>query len=193
MLIARRIADDGPEIILPGFERQMPQGGIDAPEDPFEAARRELREETGVASTASLGEISDRLSCDVPPYAGPPHRLARFRGQRRRRYALRFTGDDAEIDLRAAAAPEFDAWRWERLDRLSDLVVPFKRAVYLRVAAEFRRLPTRSNRTRPLRPDRPGPRLRTPPFWSSLIALFPDRSPGACHDIGKATRRTPQA
>ena len=99
----------------------------------FEAARRELREETGVASTAYLGEISDRLTCDVPPYAGPPHRLARFRGRRRRRYALRFTGDDAEIDLRAAAAPEFDAWRRERLDRLSDLVVPFTRAVYLRV------------------------------------------------------------
>ena len=34
---------------------------------------------------------------------------------------------------------EFDAWRWERLDRVADLVVPFRREVYLAVAREFAR------------------------------------------------------
>ena len=34
VLIGRRFRDDGPEIILPGLEWQMPQGGIDTDEDP---------------------------------------------------------------------------------------------------------------------------------------------------------------
>jgi putative (di)nucleoside polyphosphate hydrolase len=56
MLIARRLRDDGPEIILPGLEWQMPQGGIDPDEDPRVAAFRELLEETGIRSAAYLGE-----------------------------------------------------------------------------------------------------------------------------------------
>ena len=48
VLIGRRFRDDGPEIILPGLEWQMPQGGIDADEDPRDAVMRELWEETGV-------------------------------------------------------------------------------------------------------------------------------------------------
>ena len=52
MLIARRFKDDGPEIILPGLEWQMPQGGIDANEDPRPAAQRELYEETGVTRSS---------------------------------------------------------------------------------------------------------------------------------------------
>ena len=60
VLIGRRFRDDGPEIILPGLEWQMPQGGIDADEDPREAVMRELWEETGVMSA----ELSrrDRLA-----------------------------------------------------------------------------------------------------------------------------------
>jgi 8-oxo-dGTP pyrophosphatase MutT (NUDIX family) len=56
VLIGRRFRDDGPEIILPGLEWQMPQGGIDAEENPREAVMRELWEETGVASAVYLGE-----------------------------------------------------------------------------------------------------------------------------------------
>jgi putative (di)nucleoside polyphosphate hydrolase len=140
VMIARRLRNDGPEIILPGFEWQMPQGGIDAGEEPYRAARRELQEETGVTSVDYLGETIDWLTYDFPPYDGPPHRLARFRGQRQKWFALLFTGGDCEIDLastRGAAEPEFDCWRWERLDRVADLVVPFKRDIYRRVAQEF--------------------------------------------------------
>src|SRR3569833_4727830 len=90
VLIGRRFRDDGPEIILPGLERQMPQGGIDADEDPRTAVMRELWEETGAVSAAYLGE-TDWMTYDFPPFAGPlSHRLAKFRGQRLKWFALRY-------------------------------------------------------------------------------------------------------
>src|SRR5918992_3440877 len=78
VLIARRFQDDGPEIILPGHEWQMPQGGIDPDEDPRKAAFRELWEETGVVSAEYLAE-TDWLTYEFPPYDGPPHRLGIYR------------------------------------------------------------------------------------------------------------------
>jgi putative (di)nucleoside polyphosphate hydrolase len=140
VLIGRRFRDDGPEIILPGLEWQMPQGGIDADEDPRAAVTRELWEETGVANATYLGE-TDWLTYDFPPFAGPQsHRLAKFRGQRQKWFALRFTGHDDEVDPltpRNNQPPEFDQWRWEQLDRVADLVVPFRREVYRTVAQSF--------------------------------------------------------
>jgi putative (di)nucleoside polyphosphate hydrolase len=139
VLIARRFRDDGPEIIYPGLEWQMPQGGIDANEDPRETMMRELWEETGITRADYLGETG-WMTYDFPPYDGPPHRLSVFRGQRQKWFALRFTGLDGEVDLlspRNGQPPEFDQWRWERLDRVAELVVPFRRAVYATVAVEF--------------------------------------------------------
>jgi putative (di)nucleoside polyphosphate hydrolase len=140
VLIAQRLKDDGPEIILPGHDWQMPQGGIDGDEDPQAAARRELHEETRVTSARYLGETAGWLSYDFPAYGGPAVNLSRFRGQRQKWFAFAFTGADSEIELTAAHVdeePEFGAWRWERLARLPELVVPFKRAVYEQVATEF--------------------------------------------------------
>ena len=140
VLIGHRFKGDGPEIILPGLDWQMPQGGVDAGENLRDAAMRELWEETSVVSARYLGE-TDWLTYEFPPYDGPQtHRLAKFRGQRQKWFAVRFTGKDDEIDPltpRNGQPAEFDAWRWERLDRVADIVVPFRRDVYCAVAQEF--------------------------------------------------------
>jgi putative (di)nucleoside polyphosphate hydrolase len=139
VLIGRRFRDDGPEIILPGLEWQMPQGGVDEGEDHRAAAFRELWEETSVRNADYLGE-TDWLTYEFPSYGGPPHRLSKFRGQQQKWFALRFTGSEEEIDPltpRNDQPAEFDGWRWERLDRVADLVVPFRRDVYRAVAASF--------------------------------------------------------
>ena len=140
VLIGRRFRDDGPEVVLPGLEWQMPQGGIDAGEDPHAAVMRELWEETGATDADYLDE-TDWLTYEFPDYVGPAsHRLAKFRGQRQKWFALRFTGRDADIDLlqpRNGQPAEFDQWRWEQLDRVADLVVPFRRDVYRTVAMRF--------------------------------------------------------
>jgi putative (di)nucleoside polyphosphate hydrolase len=142
VLIARRFQDDGPEVIYPGLEWQMPQGGIDPDEEERPAAQRELFEETGVTSIKYLGETADWMTYDFPPYDGPPHRLAVFRGQRQKWFAFRFLGNDSEVtvtQVRNNQPIEFDAWRWEPLANVASLVVPFRREIYRRVAMEFGR------------------------------------------------------
>lgn len=140
VLIARRLRDDGPEIIVPGCEWQMPQGGIDPHEDPQIAALRELWEETSVRNVSVLGCMYPAMTYDFPPYDGPPHKLAAFSGQRQIWYAMRFLGDDSEIDVTVGQngeEAEFDIWRWAPLSETVDLVVPFKREIYTAVREAF--------------------------------------------------------
>jgi putative (di)nucleoside polyphosphate hydrolase len=132
-----------PEIQVPGYEWQMPQGGIDEGETAHEAALRELYEEINVSSTSLLAEAPDWYTYDVPQESAQVTWKGRYRGQRQKWVALRFEGEDSEIDITAPAGvehPEFDAWRWERMDRLADLVIPFKRPVYECVVEAFRHL-----------------------------------------------------
>src|SRR5271154_3456183 len=125
------------------YDWQMPQGGIDQGEDAYDAAQRELQEETNVSSTRLLAEAPDWYTYDLPQGAVKTTWRWRFRGQRQKWFALRFEGSDSEIDIKSPAGgahPEFDAWRWEKMDRLAGLVVPFKRDVYERVVEVFRHL-----------------------------------------------------
>ena len=132
--------DAGPETVTASRNWQMPQGGIDGPEDIVAAARRELWEETNVRSVDLLGVTDTWWTYDFPAYHGPWHKLAAFRGQKQRWVAFRFTGADSEIDVTNPAGgqpQEFFAWRWEQLARTPRLVTPFKQSVYERVAVAF--------------------------------------------------------
>ena len=122
-------------------EWQMPQGGIDEGETPLDACLRELREETGVRSASVLAEASEWFAYDLPDDVARKAWRGKYRGQRQKWFALRFEGDDAEINIDAPDGhkAEFDAWRWERMERLPALIIPFKRSVYERVVMEFSR------------------------------------------------------
>ncbi len=138
--IGRR--SSGPEHIDATHVWQMPQGGIDENEDPYQAALRELHEETNIRSVEKLGEVADWLTYDIPRAIIGEAWGGRYRGQKQKWYALRFTGPDSEIDIAHPAGghkPEFIAWRWVAMQELPDLVVPFKRATYERVVAEFQK------------------------------------------------------
>ena len=119
---------------------QMPQGGIDAGETPRAAALRELAEETGTDKAEIIAESGDWLSYELPPEVAARVWQGRYRGQRQKWFALRFTGSDADIDLKTHHQREFAAWCWMESGRLSRLIIPFKRPVYKAVIAEFRAL-----------------------------------------------------
>jgi putative (di)nucleoside polyphosphate hydrolase len=138
VFIGHRI--DGPEHVDDTHAWQMPQGGIDENEDPYPAALRELYEETNIRSVERLGEIKDWLLYDIPREIAGQAWKGRYRGQKQKWYALRFTGAESEIDIAHPAGghePEFVEWRWEPMQNLPRLIVPFKRSVYKRVVAEF--------------------------------------------------------
>ena len=109
----------GPEHVDDTHSWQMPQGGVDPGEEPWPAAQRELYEETNIRSVEKLAEVADWLTYDIP----------------------------REIDIAhpdGGHEPEFGEWRWEPLANVPELVVPFKRPVYERVAREFVRFASRA-------------------------------------------------
>jgi putative (di)nucleoside polyphosphate hydrolase len=141
VFIGRRAS--GPEHIDETHVWQMPQGGIDDGEDPWPAALRELYEETNIRSVERLGAIDDWLTYDIPREIVGQAWGGKYRGQSQKWFALRFIGEDREIDIATPGGgvhePEFIAWKWEPMKNLPDLVVPFKRATYERVVREFSR------------------------------------------------------
>ncbi len=142
VFVARRA--DLPNAEGPPGGWQLPQGGIDADEDPATAVLRELEEEIGTARASVIGEHPDWLTYDLPPELLGRALGGKFRGQRQRWFALRFDGVDADIRLDQDPSPEFDAWRWTDLRELPELAPPFKQAIYGSLAASFARFAVRS-------------------------------------------------
>ncbi|MGE0746394.1 MAG: RNA pyrophosphohydrolase [Rhodospirillales bacterium] len=116
---------------------QMPQGGIDDGETPRQAALRELREETGTDRAEIVAESQSWLRYDLPAELRGRLWGGSYVGQAQKWFVLRFLGADADFVLDAHQR-EFAEWRWAPLDDLPRLIVPFKRAVYEAVVAEFR-------------------------------------------------------
>ena len=115
---------------------QLPQGGIDPGETPRQAALRELQEETGVTLVEVVAESRDWLCYDLPAEIAGMVWGGRYRGQRQKWFAMRFLGEDSDIDI-ATAAPEFNAWRWAALEEVPAQIVPFKRPLYDAILEEF--------------------------------------------------------
>jgi putative (di)nucleoside polyphosphate hydrolase len=133
----------GPEHVDATHNWQMPQGGLDKDEDPYEGAVRELYEETNVRSISKLAESRDWYAYDLPSSVAKEAWKGKYRGQKQKWFALRFTGNDKEIDVLHPGGgkhkPEFVEWRWEKMERLTTLIIPFKRKVYEEVVKEFSR------------------------------------------------------
>ena len=117
---------------------QMPQGGIDKGETPQEAALRELEEETGVSRDLVTVEAETEgwVAYDLPHDIVPRIWKGRYKGQEQKWYLLRFHGTDDQVKIEQEHQ-EFSEWRWLPADELVANIVPFKRAVYEEVLAQF--------------------------------------------------------
>ena len=122
----------------PGPAWQMPQGGIDAGEDPQAAALRELEEETGIGPDLVRIEarLPEPLCYDFPEELQGRLWKGGYRGQCQTWFLMRFLGSDAQVNLQTEH-PEFTTWRWAGPDEVLALVVPFKRHVYEAVLKAF--------------------------------------------------------
>ena len=120
---------------------QMPQGGIDAGEDPETAAYRELLEETGVKKqdVRFVASSCQWLSYDLPEDLIPILWNGKFRGQKQKWFLFKFLGEDGDINI-ATEHPEFSKWKWISKENLLNEIVPFKKSVYENVLKEFKNI-----------------------------------------------------
>ena len=116
---------------------QMPQGGIDTNETPFNAMKRELAEETSITKIKVLKEIESWLEYELPPNLLGKIWKGKYRGQKQKWFIVKFIGSDSEINLNTKY-PEFIEWKWIDYNLLTDVIVDFKKDVYKRLITELK-------------------------------------------------------
>ena len=128
----------GARIDNAGEAWQMPQGGIDADEDPWATALRELEEETGIPPrlVEKVAECPERLKYDLPAELQPKLWDGKWKGQDQDWYLARFLGTDADVNI-ATEHAEFRDWKWIEPVELPELIVPFKRELYRQLLRTF--------------------------------------------------------
>ena len=117
---------------------QMPQGGVDKGESYLSAMRRELFEETSIKNIKILKEIDGFFEYELPKELIGIIWKGKFRGQKQKWFITKFIGEDDEINLKTKN-PEFIAWKWVMPDELPNLIVDFKRNMYLEILKNIRR------------------------------------------------------
>ena len=115
---------------------QMPQGGVDKGEGFFDAAKRELFEETSIKSVNLIKEIDGFTSYELPDYLLGIIWKGKFKGQKQKWFIVRFFGHDSEINIKTEK-PEFLEWKWINIDNLTSVVVHFKLEVYKKLQKEL--------------------------------------------------------
>lgn len=153
--VGAAVLDEAGRVLV--FERsdhpgswQLPQGGVEASESPFEAVLRELMEETGLAK----GELD--LAAMLPAwltYELPAELRSRKTGlgQTQRWFVFRLKDSAAKIRLHSTAAPaEFVSWNWVAPAELADRAAPFRRSVYQEVTRAIEQLDPVSPEAPPL-------------------------------------------
>ena len=129
IFVAKRI--DNPR----GFW-QMPQGGVDEGEDFVAAMKRELIEETSIKNIKILKEIGQMYNYELPENLKGIIWKGKFRGQTQKWFITRFLGQDSEINLNTKN-PEFIEWRWINPRMLPEVIVDFKKKLYLDLVKEI--------------------------------------------------------
>ena len=120
----------------PGDKWQMPQGGVDKGEDFITAMRRELIEETSIKNIKILKEIQNMYQYELPKNLVGIIWRGKFRGQRQKWFITKFLGKDDEINL-DTQHPEFIDWKWINPNDLPDVIVDFKKELYLNLLNEI--------------------------------------------------------
>ena len=118
---------------------QMPQGGVDGGENYYEAALRELKEETSVASVELIQEIDKKLTYILPDHLIGIIWKGRFKGQTQKWFVMRFVGNESEININTKN-PEFLDWKWIDLEDLTKIAVNFKLDVYKNLKQEVSKI-----------------------------------------------------
>ena len=118
---------------------QMPQGGVDGGENYYEAALRELKEETSVASVELIQEIDKKLTYILPDHLIGIIWKGRFKGQTQKWFVMRFIGNESEININTKK-PEFLDWKWINLEDLTKIAVNFKLNVYKNLKQEVSKI-----------------------------------------------------
>ena len=120
----------------PGDKWQMPQGGVDIGEDNFTAMQRELIEETSIKNIKIIKEIENVFEYELPENLVGIIWKGKFRGQKQKWFIARFLGQDSEINLNTKH-PEFIKWKWLEPEKLPDVIVDFKKNLYLKLLKEI--------------------------------------------------------
>ena len=118
---------------------QMPQGGINKNEDSFNAALRELKEETSIVNVELIKKIKDETTYILPDKLLGIIWKGKFKGQTQKWYVMRFLGTDNEINLKTNH-PEFLEWKWIDIENITDKIVDFKLHVYEKIKEELKKL-----------------------------------------------------